>query len=174
MVVSNPATSPKSFVVPGSTQSKVRIFNTDYNAMQIQIEPAQLHDAPQLATLLTQLGYPTSAQQALQKIQEHQNPGYHLLVARDGHFAIGFVSLLVYTAIHHSNPIGRITAFCVDESVRSSGVGGQLLLAAESYFRTHGCFKVELTSNLKRAESHEFYRNRGYSVTNKHFIKILK
>lgn len=142
--------------------------------MQIRIEPAHIHDAPQLAALLTQLGYPASTQQTLKKIQEHQNPGYYLLVARDEHYTIGFISLLIYSAMHHSNPIGRITAFCVDESVRGSGVGGQLLLAAEAYFQTQDCFKVELTSNLKRVDSHDFYLNRGYTITNKHFIKILK
>lgn len=141
--------------------------------MQLQIDTAQLQDAPQLANLLAQLGYPASVQQVADRIIAHQAAGYHLLVAKEGSYTLGFISLHIYQAMHHTQSIGRITAFCIDESIRGTGAGSQLLTAAEMYFQSNNCFKVEVTSNLKRDTTHAYYLKRGYREVSKHFIKLL-
>lgn len=141
--------------------------------MQLQIDTAQLQDAPQLANLLEQLGYPASVQQVADRIVAHQAAGYRLLVAKEGSYTLGFISLHFYQAMHHPQCIGRITAFCVDESIRGTGTGSQLLTAAEKYFQSNNCFKVEVTSNVKRNMTHQFYLKRGYSEVSKHFVKLL-
>ena len=141
--------------------------------MKIKIEAAKSEDAARLVILLGQLGYPTTNLEMLDKIQQHNNPTYKLLVAKDENQVLGFIALHFYHAFHHVAPIGRITAFCIDETVRGSGIGSLLLTAAEDYFLQQHCFKIEVTSNLKRTRTHQYYRERGYTETSRHFIKIV-
>lgn len=141
--------------------------------MKPLIEDAKPEDAAQLVILLGQLGYPATHSQMLDKIQQHYSPTYKLLVAKQENQTVGFIALHFYHAFHHPAPIGRITAFCVDETVRGTGIGSLLLTAAEECFEQQGCFKIEVTSNLKRSNTHEYYRLRSYTETSRHFIKIL-
>jgi GNAT superfamily N-acetyltransferase len=141
--------------------------------MKTFIEDAKPEDAARLVILLGQLGYPATHSQMLDRIRQHNSPTYKLLVAKQENKVLGFIALHFYHAFHHPAPIGRITAFCVDEIVRGSGIGSLLLTAAEDYLRQHHCFKIEVTSNLKRSHTHEYYRHRGYTETSRHFIKIL-
>jgi GNAT superfamily N-acetyltransferase len=141
--------------------------------MKILINDAKPEDATQLIALLGQLGYPTTQSEMLDKIQQHSNPTYRLLVAKEENQTLGFIALHYYYALHHTAPIGRITAFCVDETVRGSGIGSMLLTAAEDYFQQVNCFKIEVTSNLKRTRTHHYYHQRGYTEVSRHFIKII-
>ncbi|MEQ1586801.1 MAG: GNAT family N-acetyltransferase [Cyclobacteriaceae bacterium] len=141
--------------------------------MKIHIEEAQSEDAARLVFLLGQLGYPASHSEMVDKIQLHKNPTYKLFVAKEENQVMGFIALHFYHAFHHLAPIGRITAFCVDEPVRGSGIGNLLLGAAEGFFHQQQCFKIEVTSNLKRSSTHQYYQQRGYTETSRHFVKIF-
>jgi N-acetylglutamate synthase-like GNAT family acetyltransferase len=137
------------------------------------IREAEFKDAPDMSKLLEQLGYPTSDFSALEKIQDYSKDGYKLFVAESERTVIGFISIHWYIPLHHPAPIGRITAFCVDERQRKSGIGTSLLERAEQQFKTVGCFKIEVTSNLKRLETHRYYLQAGYQEVSKHFVKFL-
>jgi len=141
--------------------------------MKIHIEDAKSEDAARLVILLSQLGYQATHSEMLDKIQQHNHPTYKLLVAKDENRALGFIALHFYRAFHHRAPIGRITAFCVEESVRGSGIGSLLLTSAEDFFHQHHCFKIEVTSNLKRTSTHQYYLQRSYTETSRHFVKLF-
>lgn len=141
--------------------------------MKISIRPAQPDDAATLADLIQQLGYPVSDEECLKRIARYTLPHYLLLVAEREQMVVGYISLHVYDVIHLPAPEGRITSFCVAEKLRGSGVGNTLLRAAEDYFKEKGCYKIVLNSNLKRPETHQYYLNRGYQFTSKHFAKFL-
>ena len=137
------------------------------------IRVAEEKDAPILSQLLGQLGYPASTDESLKRIQLYQQDGYRLMMGEVGDQCIGFIALHWYHALHHPRPIGRVVAFCVDEAYRSKGWGSQLLKYAEDFFRSKNCIKVELTSNLKRKESHEYYFRKGYQQASMHFVKYF-
>jgi GNAT superfamily N-acetyltransferase len=138
------------------------------------IREAEEKDASILSNLLTQLGYPTSVDEAHKRILLHKKDGYQLMMSELDGQPIGFIALHWYHAFHHSRLIGRIVAFCVDEKHRSSGLGSQLLKYAEDLFKNKNCVKIELTSNLRRKESHEYYFRKGYQQTSMHFVKYLE
>ncbi len=142
--------------------------------MNVHIEDAKPEDAEGLTILLGQLGYPVAIEDVLVKIALYNNPSYRLLVARDENQVLGFIALHVYHAFHLPTPVGRITAFCVDETVRREGIGSLLLASAEKYFHRQHCTKIEVTSNLKRTHTHQYYRQRGYTETNRHFVKVFR
>ncbi|MDZ7647215.1 MAG: GNAT family N-acetyltransferase [Cytophagales bacterium] len=140
---------------------------------EITIGDATPDDTRQLANLISQLGYPTKEPDVLLRIRAHQSPGFKILVARKDKLVIGFICLHYYQTFHLPGPVGRITSFCVDSVVRKQGVGQMLLLAAEEYFKQQPCYKIEVTSNLRRTETHEYYLRQGYTETSRHFIKLL-
>jgi N-acetylglutamate synthase-like GNAT family acetyltransferase len=132
-------------------------------------------DAPCIQGLLAQLGYSDlSVQEVTTKIKRHQLEGYSLLIAEEEENVIGFISLHWFEFLHAKGMIGRITAFCVDEKNRSSGVGRKLLLEAEKVFIQNGCTKLEVTSNQSRQRTHQFYLTNGYVEDSKRFVKYIK
>jgi GNAT superfamily N-acetyltransferase len=141
--------------------------------MKPRITEAKPEDITQLSLLLEQLGYPTPETEALSKLNLYSQPDYKLLVARTKMNVSGFIALHYYQTFHLPGPVGRITSFCVNEKVRGTGIGSQLLAAAEEYFLTNLCYKIEVTSNLRRTATHHYYLQRGYIETSKHFVKIL-
>ena len=134
---------------------------------------AKPEDAAKVAELLHQMGYPVSRSEAAKRINLYSKPSYLLLVAKIEEKVVGFIALHVYDVLHLPAPEGRISSLCVDENIRGTGVGNTLLKAAEEFFKDSGCYKIVLNSNLKRPETHQYYLNRGYLFTSKHFAKFL-
>lgn len=140
----------------------------------MSIHEAELKDALTISNLMGQLGYPCSEAEAIQKIENYNKPSYKLITAKNDGVIVGFIALHVYHQLHLPGPVGRITSFCVDEKVRGTGVGSALLKAAEDFFSDEGCFKIEVTSNLRRMQTHQYYLHQGYKETSKHFVKVIE
>ncbi|MFM8738856.1 MAG: GNAT family N-acetyltransferase [Cytophagales bacterium] len=138
------------------------------------VRQASLSDAFYVQKLLGQLGYPgASLELVSQKIQLHEDEDYHLLVAEHESEVIAFISLHRFEFLHAHGKIGRITAFCVEERYRSNGVGKLLLAAAEEHLIEQGCIKLEVTSNLVRERTHQFYLQNGYVIDSNRFVKYV-
>ena len=142
--------------------------------MKISIHIAKPEDDAKVADLLGQLGYPVSEADAIARIKLYSQPSYCVMVAKSDEIIVGFIALHLYDVLHLPAPEGRITSFCVDEKVRGTGVGTVLLNKAEDFFKENYCYKIVLNSNLKRPDTHQYYLNRGYQFTSKHFAKFLK
>lgn len=141
--------------------------------MKISIRLAKPDDAAAVAELLHQMGYPVSIAESVKRIEQYVQPSYLLWVAEKDKVVVGYIALHTYHVLHLPAPEGRIISFCVDEKVRGTGVGTVLLHAAEDYFKENCCYKIVLNSNLKRPDTHQYYLNRGYQFTSKHFAKFL-
>ena len=138
------------------------------------IRQAVPDDAGSIETLLNELGYPPADEKFVASaILNYRQEGYRLLVGELGDEVVAFISLHWFDMFHSKAMMGRITAFCVSDHVRSSGIGGELLRAAEQLFSEKGCSKIEVTCNLKRSRTHEFYLKNGYSIDSKRFIKSM-
>ena len=87
---------------------------------------------------------------------------------------VGFISLHWYDTFHSSSPIGRITAMCVETSVRGNQIGGKLLEAGEQILHGKGCKVVEVTSNISRKLTHKFYIKHGYREDSIKFVKVIE
>lgn len=142
--------------------------------MKISIAVAKPEDATRVADLLNQMGYATTELETVKRITLYGQPSYQLIIAKAEEITVGFIALHFYDVLHLPAPEGRISSFCIDEKVRGKGIGKTLLNAAEDYFKENGCYKIVLNSNLKRPETHQFYLNRGYQFTSKHFAKFLE
>lgn len=76
--------------------------------------------------------------------------------AKDGAVA-GFI-------VAYSGPIGHIITIDVVQAARRSGVGSQLLSAAEDRLRTEGSQGVGLETAVDNVGALAFYKRHGYSV----------
>jgi len=142
----------------------------------ITIRVARLSDAPQLAPLAGQLGYPSTPEQVSARLRGIFADAEHIIFVaeqQNGEIA-GYVdAFLMRTAA--SDVRAEIAGLVVQEASRSQNIGRMLMARAENWAREKGCSECGLRSNVIREDAHQFYENLGYRVnkTQKSFRKKL-
>jgi GNAT superfamily N-acetyltransferase len=130
------------------------------------------HQLAELSTLREDEVLPVTEahHQALAAIQA--DPRMTCLVLEIHGRVMGTVTLYLLPGLSHGGrPFAIVENVVVDASLRGGGHGRALMTHAEELARTHGCYKVSLTSNNKRQEAHEFYKHIGYSASHQGFTK---
>jgi GNAT superfamily N-acetyltransferase len=142
----------------------------------LKIRRAKSSDAPRLAELTGQLGYPATAAQLKQRLRRIQ-PASHNAVfvaesSRDG--VVGWLHVSKQHLLE-SEECAELKGLVVAEGQRSLGAGACLLVAAEDWARKHGCRSMSVRSNVIRERAHAFYERNGYEhyKTQKSFRKPL-
>jgi GNAT superfamily N-acetyltransferase len=128
------------------------------------IRAARLEEAPTLAVLATQLGYPTSAEQAEERLRDILAlPGGAVLVAEDEDgTVIGWIHVFGAHRIEAA-PFAEIAALVVDETRRGRGTGAALVEAAAEWAVRHGFRNLRVRSNVVRERTHAFYERLGFA-----------
>lgn len=129
------------------------------------LRPAAPSDAPHLAALTTQLGYPSSSEDILRRLPLIAGPAHFLRVA-DG--ADGGVRGWIHAAhvvLLDSDPYVEIKALVVEEAARGRGIGETLVTAAEAWARGLPCLEMRVRSNVVRERAHRFYERHAYAIT---------
>jgi ribosomal protein S18 acetylase RimI-like enzyme len=140
----------------------------------ILVRPAENSDAPVLAELMGELGYPTRTaemEMRLDTILKH--PGYRTFVAVIDGAVSGMIGTIVIPTHEHNSPGGRITSLVVSEKTRRRGVGRALIAAAEADFAARNIRRLALNTRLHREEAHVFYERLGYTRNGFRFVKEL-
>jgi GNAT superfamily N-acetyltransferase len=134
-------------------------------AMTMQIRTARLADAPRLAELSTQLGYPSTAAQVEARLARLPADGSHIVYVaeQEGGSVVGWVHV-------HANPTvetdarAEVAGLVVDLRCRNAGIGRRLMEAAENWAREKGLPAVTLRSNIIREGARRFYESLGYTL----------
>lgn len=137
------------------------------------IRPARAADAPTLERLIAQLGYEAPAAQIVARFETVAAAGNDTLVAERGGAVVGCLTTSIMHVIHRPAPVGRISMMVVAEDLRGQGIGAALVREAEARLAERGCYMVEVTSNLRRADAHRFYEKLGYERTSVRLAKEL-
>jgi GNAT superfamily N-acetyltransferase len=141
----------------------------------MELRKATLADADRIADLLTQLGYPGTKEFIREKIAQLSSyPDDELVVAVEGGYVVGFVSLHFIPQIALPGAFARISYLCVDENSRSKGIGGLLESYCERAATVRGCDRIELHCHSRRERAHRFYYRQGYQESPKYLMKKLK
>jgi ribosomal protein S18 acetylase RimI-like enzyme len=102
-------------------------------------------------------------------------PRHDLIVAEENDRVIGTLVLqIVPNLSHHARPWSQVENVVVDSMYRRKGIGRLLMDYAVNRSREAGCYKVQLASNKKRLDAHEFYRSLGFqdsSIGFRYYIK---
>jgi len=103
-----------------------------------------------------------------------QGSRQHLLVAEVAGCVLGTLTVIVIPNIGHGGcPWAAIENVVVEEAYRSAGIGTKLMERATKLCRNYGCYKIVLSSNLVRQQSHAFYRRLGWQQTHLGFTITL-
>jgi GNAT superfamily N-acetyltransferase len=141
---------------------------------EADLRSASLMDADDVASLLSELGYPCDRRDAAQRITNIiENDRQALVVARCEGAVCGLVALDFMYYLPLDTTTCRITALVVAATAQGRGLGRQLLREAERRARAAGAARLEITSGSQRTDAHRFYRENGYSDGTVRFIKRL-
>jgi GNAT superfamily N-acetyltransferase len=131
-------------------------------------------DAGALADLLTQLGYPTTPEQARSRLQRIlPDAAWATLLFEERGRILGFGGIRVSASYEHDTPVAQIVAMVIDAGMRRHGVGAELVAALERRAASMGAAKIVVTSANRRADAHAFYEKLGYARTGLRFGKEL-
>lgn len=90
-------------------------------------------------------------------------PDYTLHVAEENGEIVGTFALLVMDNIGHlGTPSAVVEDVAVAPACQGRGIGRHMMLHALDLARAKGCYKLALSSNLKREAAHGFYESLGF------------
>ena len=142
--------------------------------MRVTVRAAQLTDAEAVATLLTQMGYPTATEAAEGHIDRFtRGSASYLQVAELGPEVVGLVATHLVPRMDDDEWSCRITDLVVSNAHRRLGFGSVLLTAAEGHARTHGARRLDLSSGDWRQDAHAFYPKAGFTSHSRGFTRRL-
>lgn len=134
-------------------------------------------DAPAIAPLLGQLGYPSTAEEVaarFARLAGSENDVAWLAVdpdEADAEAVIGFASGHVRRAYELDAPVAQLTALVVAESSRGTGAGRALVATFEEWATAAGAVRATVSSSFRRTGAHAFYERLGYEQLSKKFDK---
>ena len=138
------------------------------------VRQAAAADVPAIAALLGELGYPTTGEQAAERLER---------IAADPS-TVGYVAevegeVAGLGALHAQNLVERdelgceVAALVVGERFRRRGIGELLMGAIEAEARARGARYVVLNTAHRRGDAHAFYEALGYQHTGRRYAKKL-
>jgi ribosomal protein S18 acetylase RimI-like enzyme len=127
-----------------------------------------------LATLIAQLGYPTSEEAVARRVERFQaSNADRLAVAEMDGQAVGLAGLHISLAVEYDDPVAKLSAIVVDERYKGRGIGRALVAEMEAEARRRGCCLIFLTTAERRKDAQSFYRQLGFEETGRRFAKRL-
>ena len=144
------------------------------------VRTASLDDAPALASLLAELGYPSEIEHVRARLArvlradgESGTDAVFIATGADLGGALGFLSVHRFAALHDDADVALITALVVAERARGLGVGRRLVDHAVDTARRWGCGRLIVTTHVRRAGAHAFYERIGFELTGRRYVRGL-
>jgi GNAT superfamily N-acetyltransferase len=129
--------------------------------MNLAIRVATIEDVPTLIQLHSEMdGLPPLPIEQAQRIFTEMSkvPDYYSYITFNDTEPVGTFSLLFLPTFMHRGfyKFAVLDAVVVKASYRSQGIGKTMVKEALKISAAAGCYKVTLSSNLKRDRAHEF------------------
>jgi GNAT superfamily N-acetyltransferase len=142
----------------------------------ITIRRAAQEDAPALARLSGELGYPSSTEEVsgrLLQILDSSGDALFVASASDGR-VVAWVHLFLTLRIE-SEKFAEVGGLVVEERRRGEGIARSLMEAAESWAMREGARRIRVRSRTTREEAHRFYERLGFTRIKRQevFEKVL-
>jgi GNAT superfamily N-acetyltransferase len=128
-----------------------------------RVRVAEMSDAPEIAHLTTELGYPASEQEISSRLAGLLPLANHFVAVAevmDGQL-LGWVAAERRLLLHYEAR-AELVGLVVRPDARRLGLGRALVAAAEQWAVRQGWNAIFVRSNVARSESHPFYERLGY------------
>ncbi|MEM9482666.1 MAG: GNAT family N-acetyltransferase [Cyanobacteria bacterium P01_F01_bin.116] len=138
--------------------------------MTLVLRPGIPNDLPQVLDIYNHSGLEhdvvltlTDIEQWFAKIQHY--PSYTLWVAcLTERIVVGTFALLIMdNLVHQGSPSGIVEAVGVAADMQGQGIGRQMMEVAMAQCRAAGCYKLTISTNLRRKAAHAFYESLGFA-----------
>lgn len=136
--------------------------------MNIAIREAAENDLNSILKILSQLEMDDGKEISLEKAKDTfhkmgKYPFFKVFVAvLDGEVVGTFELLIMDNLAHQALPSGIIEDVAVARARQGQGIGKEMMSHAVKICREMGCYKVALSSHLKRHDAHRFYESLGF------------
>lgn len=130
----------------------------------VVLRPATLEDAPRIAALLSDEGYPAGPSDIVARLGRLDPPSGVVVATLEGE-VLGFIAVHLMPRFEHGDWIARVLALVVDAGVRERGIGRLLMADAERIGREHGAVFVEVTAGHHRPDARRLYESLDYDAT---------
>lgn len=136
--------------------------------VKVEIREAADLDLPAILSLYAQPDVDDGKVLSIERAQEiftriRSYPEYRIYVADAGDRIIGIFALLIMDSLAHIGaPSGIVEDVVVHPDWQGKGIGKQMLEFAIQRCREMSCYKLALSSNLKRKVAHRFYESLGF------------
>lgn len=138
------------------------------------VRDATIADAPALAPLLGELGYPAAIDALASRLRRMLGrDDQRVLVAEREGAAIGLLALHVFPVLAYDRDLAMIMALVVTESARGLGVGRALIERAEAIGKSLGASRLMVTTHVRRADAHAFYERLGFEFTGRRYVRAI-
>lgn len=92
-----------------------------------------------------------------------QYPYFKVFLAElDGKIVGTFCILICHNIGHHGKKFAILENVVITPEMRGHGLGKQMMAEALELAKKENCYKVMLSSNIKRLDAHRFYENLGF------------
>ena len=137
----------------------------------MKVRPARLDDAPVLADLTTQLGYPVDGPTLAERLAPLLTSDDHrvLLAANPDDRPVGWMHIVIEQSLA-AGTHAVIAGLVIDERHRSEGIGLALLDAGEAWARDRGIGIMVVRSRIARERAHRFYEREGYTLDKTSYV----
>jgi GNAT superfamily N-acetyltransferase len=143
---------------------------------ELKIRRARSADAPQIAVLAGQLGYPATTSEMRERLLGIKPASLHAVFVADApeEGVIGWVHVSKQPLLEVEMR-AEVNGLVIAEGQRGFGAGARLLATSEDWARKHGCKSMSVRSSVIRERAHKFYERSGYEhyKTQKSFRKPL-
>jgi len=135
---------------------------------QYQIRRGAMEDCEGITNLCEQLGFPSSTEVVFKRLSFIMNNSDHdLFVVENAEGKIAgwihvFLSITPYTDL-----VTEVGGLVINDADREQGIGRMLIQQAEQWAKSKQTTAVRIRSNVKRVESHIFYKAVGYEEIKK-------
>ena len=134
---------------------------------KVEIRDATVSDLPAVLRILAESGIDGGQSFTLEEAREHfariQRPGFRLLVAQvEGEVVGTYVLAIMEKLGKRGTPAGVVEDVAVLPSRHGQGIGRAMMEHARDACRAAGCYKLALSSNVKREDAHRFYDSLGF------------
>jgi len=128
------------------------------------VRPGRTGDAPGLARLCTELGYPSSPAQMTERLRLLDGTEHGLFVAEAGDGSLRGVIDVHVRVVLEEDPFAELIALVVTEDARGEGIGSALVAEALRWARARGLPKVWVRVSLWREATPRFYESLGFRL----------
>ena len=143
--------------------------------MEVKIRQATLDDVKDILQIYAESldnGKVLSVEKAQRVfLKQQQYPDYKVFVAEYEQQLVGtFALLIMENMAHQVTPSAVVEDVGVIPAMQGKGIGKVMMEYALNYAKEKGCYKMSLSSNLRRDKAHQFYESLGFQ---KHGFSFL-